>query len=342
MRAVSSALIIALHLRPLSSSLHYMPPLDSLASAAPPICSFFVLIFYIFTNILLYNSFKVAVYLTKFCKFDDYLPIVGSKFLFIIRNAQPIAKRYREMKKCLIALIVLIYTLSAAVVAVAQEPFKRGLQQISFIPKGQWITGVNVSYSQSNQSDYQFFVVENLNGDTYNFKVSPMLMYCFKDNLAAGGRFSYTRSKIDMRSADVVLDSETEYNVDNLYSISQNWYGTAAFRNYISLGNNRRFGMFNEVQLEIGGGDSKICNGSGDDLTGTYSRNFSINVGLAPGMVMFLNNYSAIEVNVGLLGFSYSRSKSITDQVYVAHSDSSRANFKINLFSISFGVAFYL
>lgn len=246
------------------------------------------------------------------------------------------------MRKKLIALLVLIYTLAGVAETVAQEPFRRGLQQISFIPKGQWITGVSVSYSQSNQTDYQFLVIENLNGDTYNFKVSPMLMYCFKDNLAAGGRFSYTRSKVDLRSADVVLDSETEYNVDNLYSISQNWYGTAAFRNYISLGNNRRFGMFNEVQLEIGGGESKICNGSGDDLTGTYSRNFSLNVGLAPGMIMFLNNYSAIEVNVGVLGFTYTSSKATTDRVYVAHADSKRANFKINLFSITFGVAFYL
>ena len=224
----------------------------------------------------------------------------------------------------------------------AQEPFRRGLQQVTFIPKGQWITGVSVSYSQSNQSNYQFLVIENLNGDTYSFKVSPMLMYSFKDNLAAGARFAYTRSKVDLRSAYVVLDSETGYNVDNLYSISQNWYGTAAFRNYISLGNNRRFGMFNEVQLEIGGGESKICNGSGEDLTGTYSRNVNFNIGLAPGMIMFLNNYSALEVNVGVLGFSYTSSKSTTDRVYVAHSDSRRANFKINLFSITFGVAFYL
>lgn len=246
------------------------------------------------------------------------------------------------MKKRIKVLIVLIYTLFGAINASAQEEFKRGLQQISFIPKGQWITGVSVSYSQSNQSNYQFFIIENLNGDTYNFKVSPMLMYCFQDNLAAGGRFAYTRSKVDLKSADVVLDSETEYNVDNLYSISQNWSGMASFRNYISLGNNRRFGLFNEVQLEIGGGDSKICNGSGEDLTGTYSRNFNLNVGLAPGLVMFLNNYSAIEVSVGLLGFSYAHTKSTTDQVYVANTDSKQANFKINLLSISFGVAFYL
>lgn len=232
--------------------------------------------------------------------------------------------------------------LSFLVCAKAQEPFKRGLEQISFIPKGQWITGVSVSYSQSNQNNYQFLIIENLNGNAYTFKVSPMVMFAFKDNLAAGGRFAYSRTRMTLDEARVVLDSETDYTIDNLYSINHSYYFTGALRNYISLGSSRRFGMFNEVQLQIGGGQSKICNGSGNDFSGTYSRNFSIDLGLAPGMVMFLNNYSAIEVNVGVLGFSYTDSKATTDQIYVANTNSKKANFKINLFSITFGVAFYL
>lgn len=244
--------------------------------------------------------------------------------------------------KKLLALFAILITAAAAEKAAAQEPFKRGLQQVSFVPEGQWITGVSVSYQQSNQSNYQFLIVENIDGDTYTFKVSPMLMYSFKDNLAVGGRFAYSRTKVQLEKARFVLDSETDYEVEGLYSISQNYYGTAAFRNYISLGNNRRFGMFNEVQLELGGGESKIINDLNSDLSGTFSRNFSLNVGLAPGMIMFLNNYSAIEVNVGVLGFSYTKTKSTTDRIHVAHSDSKKANFKINLFSITFGVAFYL
>ncbi len=238
--------------------------------------------------------------------------------------------------------LLVIFALLGVTQVNAQEVFKRGLEQVSFIPKGQWITGVSVSYSQSNQNNYQFLIIENITGDTYSFKVSPMLMYCFKDNLAAGGRLAYTRSRTKLESANVVLDSETTYDVDNLYAISHNYYGTAAFRNYISLGRSMRFGFFNEVQMQFGGGESKICNGRGDDLTGTFERNYSIDIGLAPGMIMFLNNYSAIEVNVGVLGFSYTHTKSTTDQIYVANRNSKSANFKINLFSISFGVAFYL
>lgn len=240
-------------------------------------------------------------------------------------------------------LMSIVLTVLCAVPAVtAQEQFKRGLEQYSFIPKGQWITGVSVSYSQASYDNYQFLVLEGINSDSYSFKVSPMVMYSFKDNLAAGGRLAYKRSLIKVDKARFVLASDTDYNIDNLYSLSHSYSGMAAFRNYISFGNNKRFGMFNEVQLQLGGSQSKLCNGSGDDLTGTYERSFDLDVGLAPGMIMFLNNYSAIEVNVGVLGFSYTATKSTTDQVYVARRNYQTANFKINLFSITFGVAFYL
>lgn len=239
-------------------------------------------------------------------------------------------------------LAVMALLIATVLPAAAQEPFKRNLEQVGFVPKGAWIAGVSVSYQQSDQNNYQFLVFENINGDTYTFKVSPTVLFSFKDNLAAGDRFSYSRQRTHLSSADIVLDSETSYNIDNLYSISHNYHGTALFRAYFSLGRSTRFGMFNEVQLELGGGQSKLCTGSGRDLTGTYERSFNFNVGLAPGLVVFLNNYSALEVNVGVLGFNYRNTRSVTDQIYVANRTSKHANFKINLFSITFGVAFYI
>lgn len=244
-------------------------------------------------------------------------------------------------------IITLLASLLMPVLTHGQEQFKRDLEQTSFIPKGQWITGVSVGYSQSNQDNYQFFIFEDLSGDTYSFKVTPMAMYAFKDNFAAGLKFGYTRSKIGLDSGSFILDSETHFDADLLNAISQDYYAIGAVRNYISLGSSRRFGLFNELQLELGGGQSKISNytgGQGDNrhLEGTFERNFSLNVGLTPGFVMFLNNYSAIEVSVGVLGFGYTHTKSITNQVHIARRNSKNANFKINLFSVQFGMAFYL
>lgn len=222
------------------------------------------------------------------------------------------------------------------------EQFNRGIVQTTFVPKGQWITGINVSYSQSNQSNYTFFALEHLNGDTYSFKLSPMLFYAFQDNWAAGGRFAYQRQSTKIDSGYLNLGEDTNYTIDHLYRIAQNYYVGAGLRNYISLGNTMRFGLFNEVQLQMGGGQAKIINGSGKDLTGTYERNFNLSVGLQPGMVVFLNNYSAIETSVGVLGFNYTHTKATTDRIYESKRNTKSANFRINLFSIQFGAAFYL
>ncbi len=247
-----------------------------------------------------------------------------------------------EKVKRLLLLSVAFILLGLSARVSAQEAFKRNLEQVSFVPKGAWVAGVSVSYSQSDQDNYQFLIFEKINGDSYTFKVSPTVMFCFKDNLTAGGRFSYSRQRTRLNTADIVLDSETDYDMSNLYSISHSYLGTALFHNYISLGRSTRFGLFTEVQLQMGGGQSKLCNGAGNDLTGTYERNFQFNVGVAPGLSVFLNNYSAIEVNVGVLGFNYNHTRSVTDQIYIANRHTQQANFKINLFSITFGVMFYI
>lgn len=221
-------------------------------------------------------------------------------------------------------------------------PFERDVESTVFVPKGQWITGISFSYTQSNSNDYRFLIFEGISADTYSFKVSPMLAYAFRNDMAAGLKFSYTRTLAKLENTDIVLDSETNTNIDHIYSLGHNYYATALFRNYFSLGNSRRFGFFNEIQLELGGGQSKLTRGVGENLTGTYETNFSLDIGIVPGLMVFLSNWSAMEVNVGVLGFSYRTTHSVNDRIYHAHRHSKSANFRINLFSITFGTTFYL
>ena len=93
--------------------------------------------------------------------------------------------------------------------AFAQEAFSRKIKQVTFVPKGAWIGGVSVSYTQSKEDNYQFLIFEGIDGDSYSFKVSPTVMFCFKDNMAAGGRFSYQRQRTCIDKGDLVLDSRT-------------------------------------------------------------------------------------------------------------------------------------
>ena len=250
--------------------------------------------------------------------------------------------------KSVISIILFFLTLRPLTVSgqensdIIVEPFEKDTESVVFVPKGQWVTGLSVSYSQSDQNKYQFLVIEDLSGDTYSFNIAPMVLYVFKDDMGAGGKFGYKRSLTKLESAEIVLDPENRFDVDHLYSLSHDFYAMGIFRNYFAIGKSRRFGFFSELQLMLGGGQSKLMTGTGETLSGSYSTNFNMNVGLAPGLVCFLNNYSALEVNIGVLGFNYSKTLTKRDQIYESNYDMKSANFKINLFSITFGVAWYI
>ncbi len=250
------------------------------------------------------------------------------------------------MKRFHSILLLLTLLISAGVFNIraeeSPEEFSPDFESVVFVPKGQWITGVSVSYSQSNQKNYQFLVLQGVSGDTYSFKVSPMVLFAFKNDMAAGGKFGYNRALTKLENAEVSLSPDMNFNVDHLYRLSHSYYGMGVLRNYFSLGTSKRFGIFTEVQLEMGGGQAKLMTGLGEDLTGNYERNFNLGIGVAPGLTAFLNNFAALEVNVGVLGFDYNHTKTITDQIYVANSNAKSAIFRVNLFSITFGVSFYL
>lgn len=222
------------------------------------------------------------------------------------------------------------------------ERFDAPYESVVFVPRGEWVAGLSASYSQQNAKDYDFFVFQNIDGDSYDFKVSPMVGYAFADDLVAGLKFAYSRSRVKLDKGEVALDSDPVATADNLYMLGHNYYGTAFMRNYFSMGSSRRFGFFSEVQLQLGGGQAKGLSGSGDALTGNYDTSFSVSAGVVPGIAVFLNNYSALEMTVGVLGYSYNYTKSVRDRIYDSHRSWSYANFKINLFSVTFGVSFYI
>lgn len=237
--------------------------------------------------------------------------------------------------------IILFLALLGTISAQAQE-FKRNITLGTFIPKGQWIAGSSISFSEHNEQNYQFLVLDGFNSDGYTFKVSPMICYAFKDNVAAGGRFSYGRTLTKLDGMSINLDDDNQFDINDLYQLKHSYTAMAVLRNYITLGNSKRFALFSETQLGIGGSQSKVVSKGGDSVTGTFTTTTDFNIGVAPGIVAFINNYTAVEVSVGVLGLNFSKVNQKTDQIYVGERSSSSANFKINLFSIGLGIAFYL
>ena len=119
-----------------------------------------------------------------------------------------------------------------------------------FVPRGQWIFGGTASYSTHSNETYRFLVVEGIESKGYTFKVSPMIAYALRDNMAIGGRFIYSRSLLKLDKADLNLggeDSDLNFEVNDYYSLRHSYSVAVIWRQYIPLGRNKRFALFNEM-----------------------------------------------------------------------------------------------
>ncbi|MFI3314919.1 MAG: hypothetical protein R3Y04_04590 [Rikenellaceae bacterium] len=222
----------------------------------------------------------------------------------------------------------------------------RGLAQLAseFLPEGAWITGTTFSYSTHDNDAYKFLVLEDITSYGYTLNASPLVAYAVSTNMAIGARFVYGRTLTKVENADLVFgdadDGGINVNFNNIYILSHSYSAMAIWRQYIPLGNNKRFALFNELQLEVGGSQSKF---SFDTPTsGVYSTSINASLGISPGIVAFATNDVAFEVSVGMMGLSYSKTKQVQNQVYEGEMSSGFFNFKVNLLAIGLGVSFYL
>lgn len=220
----------------------------------------------------------------------------------------------------------------------------------NFVPKGQWIFGGTASYSMHNNDSYKFTLIDNINSEGYTVNVSPMIAYAPWKNMAVGVRFAYGRSLLALDSASLAFgegDTGININVDYCHQLKHSYTGTIFWRPYIPIGQNNRFAIFAEVQLNFKGAQSKIVAEDGmiEEITnyrGTFSNSFGGSVALQPGIVAFVTNNTALELSIGVFGIGYESIKQIKNQIESGKTTTSNMNFKVNLLSIGFGVSFYL
>lgn len=222
-----------------------------------------------------------------------------------------------------------------------REHFDRGIKTSVFIPKGQWMVGGSFSYSESSSGDYKFLILKNVEGKSYTFSVSPSCAYFIRNNVAVGGRFSYTRDYIDIGNLDIDLSDDLSFSITNASLVEHMFYGTGFVRTYINLGDSRRFGLFNEARLTFGAGQGKTYSGKGETLDGVYETIKHLQVGIAPGMTAFITNNAAVEVSVGVMGFDSKWIDQDHNKVIEGSRRVTSAKFKIDLFSINLGMTYY-
>ena len=245
------------------------------------------------------------------------------------------------MRKLVLIVVMLCFT---GVAGVRAQRYDRGfdLKSSTFVEKGTWMIGGQVAYSTHSNDNYRFLIIEDINSNGYRFTVSPMVGYAISDNMALGVRFAYGRNKLHVEQANLNI-ADININVKDYYTLSHDFTGMVVYRNYIPLGSSKRFAIFNETQLAVGIGQAKLINGRDiNSVVGTYEESLSLKLGLNPGLIAFVNDHLAVEVNVGMLGLQYNSIDQVHNQVYTGSREATQINFKVNIFSIGFGLAYYL
>lgn len=218
----------------------------------------------------------------------------------------------------------------------------REIMKAVFIPKGQWMAGGTVSYSEHDEDNLNFLVLKDVQGLGYTFSLCPYVGYFFRDNMSAGIRFAYNRTYLDMENFELNLGEDFNINLKDLYWLEHKYEVSGFLRTYTPIGKSKIFGLFNEVRLTYGYSTGKNSTGSGTEYDGTFERAHSLQIGIAPGMTAFVTDWSAVEVSVGVMGYNFKWQNQTTNQIETGKRRTSSGNFKINLFSINIGMTFYL
>ncbi len=229
--------------------------------------------------------------------------------------------------------------------SVAERISQRGVTDLKnvFVPRGQWILGASASFSTHKNDNYTFAIIEDIQSEGYNVRVSPMVAYALRDNMAIGVRAVYSRTNQTIDNADLKFGDDetgTEIFVDAFKTVRHTYTVSAIWRHYIPLGQSKRFAIFNEISLGAGGTQSIYA--ADQPVRGTYEKGYTLALGVSPGLIAFATNDVAIEVNVGVMGLNYTDVEQVHNQVETGHRRNSSMNFKVNLLSIGLGVSFYL
>ena len=233
-----------------------------------------------------------------------------------------------------------------------KEPFDRGIgiSTTTFIPKGTVGAGVAFSYNNYNlgqaagDSGYSalFSLISGIHGNMQTWGVAPWVSYFLADNFALGLRFDYDRSSFGLGNASISLGDIANFSISDFHFLKHSYTGAITGRYYIPIANSKRFAMFTELRAIGGYGQSETYRIQEDEKYGTYQDIYKFELGLVPGISVFVTNGVAVELSVGLMGFNYNKTVQVTNQVEESVMESSGANFKINPLSIGLGLSFYI
>lgn len=214
----------------------------------------------------------------------------------------------------------------------------------AFLTNGVSSFGFKVGLSKKDISNDKFFDlidIEEVNNISANFSLSGS--WFIDDNIAWGAKVSYgfsdNRYTVNAKILDLILDAST-YNSNTVASTIN--IGTGV-KNYVPMGTSKRFFVYNETNISYSYISSLTRNvyDYGEDINKLMKTTHEVSLGLSPGLMYFLKEGFAFEFAFNPIMMYYKRSFITQDEIKEGSLSDISIDFKLNLFNVYFGFAYY-
>lgn len=217
--------------------------------------------------------------------------------------------------------------------------FHRGLYNWLYIPRGKWGFGLNASYGELDTEDVQVLsLIKNVDFHGKMYSIKPSISYFIRNNQSVGLQFNYSRGEADLDNFSVDFDDDMNFDIHDVSYYSENYSIATFYRNYVGLGRNSRFSIFNEVSLEFTAGSSRFKRIFGGEPKDTRTIITQGAVNFSPGLCVFIQENVAFNVSFGIFGIKFRKEHQTTDGIDEGSRFTSGANFRFNIFNISLGM----
>lgn len=221
--------------------------------------------------------------------------------------------------------------------------YDRGLFNFLFIPKGMWTIGLTASYGKFSTADLQMFdVISDVDISAHAFSIKPYFSYAFKNNITAGLRLEYSNVVGNINSFGLDIDEDMSFNIRDVGYRSESYSAALLLTQYIGLERKGRFGVFNEAQLKLTSGTSDFNRPYDGVMKMTHNSNFQASLTYSPGVCVFVMPNLSCNLSFGVFGFYINHTKQWENGERSGSRTTSGANFRFNIFNISFGLAAHI
>lgn len=217
--------------------------------------------------------------------------------------------------------------------------YDRKLYNYLYVPQGKWAFGLTASYGELDTEDVQVLsILDNVDFKGKVYSIKPSVAYFIRHNQSVGLRFNYSRGFADLNNLALDFDEDMNFSIRDVSYYTQTYTISTFYRNYVGLGMDKRFAVFNEVDLSFGSGSSRFKRIYNDAPRDTRTNITEASLNFSPGLCIFIQDYVAFNVSFGVFGLKYRREHQLTDGIDEGTRTTSGANFRFNIFNIAFGL----